>query len=73
VEVLIIHDSVFGNTEKVAQAMGDALRPQTEVDVLRVADAKLDRKARCERENSNERQTGPSRSPHLNRPLQSSR
>jgi flavodoxin len=39
-KVLIVYDSVFGNTEKVAQAMGDALRPQAEVDVLRVANVK---------------------------------
>jgi flavodoxin len=39
-KVLIVYDSYFGNTEKVAQAMGDALRPQAEVDVLRVADVK---------------------------------
>jgi flavodoxin len=36
-KVLIVYDSYFGNTEKVAQAIGDAFRPQAEVEVLRVA------------------------------------
>ncbi|MBC7234314.1 MAG: flavodoxin family protein [Chloroflexi bacterium] len=39
-KVLIIYDSVFGNTEQVARAMGEALRAQAEVDVLRVGDVK---------------------------------
>jgi flavodoxin I len=39
-KVLIVYDSYFGNTEQVAQAMGDALRPQADVDVLRVSEAK---------------------------------
>jgi flavodoxin len=38
-KVLIVYDSYFGNTEKVAQAMGDALRDVAEVEVHRVADA----------------------------------
>jgi flavodoxin len=37
---LVVYDSVFGNTEKVAQAMGDALGSQAEVQTLRVSDAK---------------------------------
>lgn len=39
-KVLIVYDSVFGNTEKVARAMGEALSEggQT-VQVLKVADA----------------------------------
>ncbi len=32
----IVYDSVFGNTEKIAQAIGDALGSQEEVEVLRV-------------------------------------
>jgi flavodoxin len=39
-KALIIYDSVFGNTEQVAQAMGEALRAQGNADVLRVGDAK---------------------------------
>lgn len=35
-KVLVVYDSVFGNTEKVAQAIGDALGAQT----LRVGDVK---------------------------------
>lgn len=39
-KTLIIYDSVFGNTEQVAQAMGEALAPQGDVHVLRVGDVK---------------------------------
>jgi flavodoxin len=39
-KVLIVYDSYFGNTEQIAHAIGDALRPQAEVDVLRVGDVK---------------------------------
>jgi len=35
---LIIYDSVFGNTEKVARAIGAALSPQEDVSVLRVTE-----------------------------------
>jgi flavodoxin len=41
-KVLIVYDSYFGNTEQIAQAIGDALRPQADVDVLRVGDVKLE-------------------------------
>ena len=37
-KTLVIYDSAFGNTEKVAQAMGEALASQTEVEVVRVTD-----------------------------------
>ena len=37
-KVTVIYDSVFGNTEKVAQAMGEALGPRAEVSVLKVGD-----------------------------------
>jgi len=39
-KVLIIYDSFFGNTERVAQAMGDALGSQQDVTVLRVGDVR---------------------------------
>jgi flavodoxin I len=35
-KVLVVYDSVFGNTEQVAQAMGQALAPHGEVETLRV-------------------------------------
>ena len=37
-KTLVVYDSVFGNTEKVAQAIGAALGFPEEVDVLRVGD-----------------------------------
>ena len=37
-KVLIAYDSVFGNTEKVAQAMGEALAAHGEVEVRRVGE-----------------------------------
>ena len=37
-KALVVYDSVFGNTEQIAQAMGDALRPRMEVEVRRVGD-----------------------------------
>ncbi len=39
-KVLIIYDSVFGNTEKIAQAIGNALGPQKDVEILRVSNVK---------------------------------
>jgi flavodoxin I len=38
--ILIIYDSVFGNTEKIAQAIGAALRSQEKIETLRVNDVK---------------------------------
>jgi len=38
---LIAYDSNFGNTEKVAGAIGEAVTPLGEVKVLRVSKAKL--------------------------------
>jgi len=38
VKALVIYDSVFGNTEKVAQAIGEALEGPAEVSVLKVGD-----------------------------------
>ncbi len=37
-KALVIYDSVFGNTEQVAQTMGEALSAQTEVTTSRVTD-----------------------------------
>jgi flavodoxin I len=39
-KALVIYDSVFGNTEKVAQAIGAALGSPEEVEVIRIADAR---------------------------------
>ena len=39
-KVLTIHDSYFGNTEKIAQAIGNALNAQWDVEVLRVGEVK---------------------------------
>jgi len=38
----VVYDSVYGNTEKIAQAIGNALGSQAEVAVLRVSDANPD-------------------------------
>lgn len=37
-KALVVYDSVFGNTEKVAQAMGEALSAHAEVATRRVGD-----------------------------------
>jgi flavodoxin len=39
-KVLVVYDSFFGNTEKVASAIGGALQPQHEVTVVRVGEVK---------------------------------
>ena len=39
-KVLIIYDSSFGNTEQIAQAIGNALGSQEDVEVLRVGNVK---------------------------------
>jgi len=39
-KVLIVYDSVFGNTEQIAQAIGNGLGSQTDVTLLRVSDVK---------------------------------
>lgn len=39
---LVIYDSVFGNTEKIAAAIGDALRAAEAVSVLKVDQASVD-------------------------------
>jgi flavodoxin len=38
--ILIIYDSVFGNTEKIAQAIGAALGPQENVKTVQVSNVK---------------------------------
>jgi flavodoxin len=38
-KILIIYDSVFGNTEQVARAMGDALKSRGELGVYRISTA----------------------------------
>lgn len=39
-KALIIYDSVFGNTEKIAQAMGASIGDKVEVEIFRVGDLK---------------------------------
>jgi flavodoxin I len=38
-KALIIYDSVYGNTEKIARAIAEAITPSGEVKVLRVGEA----------------------------------
>jgi flavodoxin I len=47
-KVLVIYDSVFGNTEKIAQAIGAALVPLGNVGVIRVGDVKPEQLAAVE-------------------------
>jgi flavodoxin len=44
-KALVIYDSVFGNTKKIAQAIGDALGSQVDVEIVRVSDVKPDQLA----------------------------
>jgi flavodoxin len=41
-KTLILYDSVYGNTEKIALAIGNALSPQEDVSVMKVGDVKAD-------------------------------
>ncbi|MBU0493784.1 MAG: flavodoxin family protein [Chloroflexi bacterium] len=41
-KALVVYDSFFGNTEKIAQAIGAALEPQMDVEVRRVGDVRPD-------------------------------
>ncbi len=41
-KVLVVYDSVYGNTEKIAQAIGAALGSHGDVKVVRVGEAKLE-------------------------------
>jgi flavodoxin I len=38
-KALIVYDSVYGNTEKIARAMAEAITPSGEVKVLRASEA----------------------------------
>jgi flavodoxin I len=40
VKALVVYDSVYGNTEKIAQEIGGALSSEADVRVVRVSDAK---------------------------------
>jgi flavodoxin I len=40
--VLIMYDSVFGNTEQIARAIGYALGSQKDVEIVRVSNVKLE-------------------------------
>ncbi|MHB1392496.1 MAG: flavodoxin family protein [Clostridia bacterium] len=42
-KTLIVYDSIFGNTEKIAKAIGDSLSTQQDVGVLKVSDIKPDK------------------------------
>ena len=41
-KALIVYDSVFGNTEKIAEAIGDSLAELTGTEVEKVSEAKLE-------------------------------
>jgi len=42
-KALVVYDSVFGNTEQIAQAIENALGPREDVEILRVNDVKPER------------------------------
>jgi flavodoxin len=44
-KAMVVYDSAYGNTEKVAQAIGQALGASAEVEVLRAGDVRPDRLA----------------------------
>ena len=39
-KALVVYDSIFGNTEQIAQAVGSAIGSPEEVEVLRVSDVR---------------------------------
>ena len=41
-KALVVYDSVFGNTEQIAQAIGNALGSQKDVEILGVGNVKLE-------------------------------
>ena len=41
-KALVIYDSVFGNTEQIAQVVGNALGSREDVNILRVSDVRTD-------------------------------
>ena len=47
-KALVVYDSVFGNTEQIAQAIGEALAAQAQVEVRRVSDVKPEELAAVE-------------------------
>ena len=42
-KVLIVYDSVFGNTEQIAQAISDSLGSKENVETLRVNDVRIEK------------------------------
>jgi flavodoxin I len=38
-KALVVYDSVYGNTEKIAKAIGEAIAPSGEVKLVRVGEA----------------------------------
>jgi flavodoxin I len=40
-KTMIVYDSLYGNTEKIAQIVGNTIRKQGEVEVIRVGNMKL--------------------------------
>ena len=45
-KALVVYDSLYGNTEKIAQAIAGVLKSQAEVSILRVGDVKPQHLAR---------------------------
>ena len=41
-KALVVYDSIFGNTERIAQAMGNAFSSQVDVEVLRVTQVNVE-------------------------------
>lgn len=39
-KAMVVYDSIFGNTEQIAQAIGNALGSPKDVEILRVGDVK---------------------------------
>ena len=46
-KALVVYDSLYGNTEKIAQAIAGALESQAEVGIMRVGDVKLQQLGDC--------------------------
>ena len=53
-KAMVIYDSAFGNTEKVAQAIGQALSPANEVQVVRASEARPEQTAGLDLNNPSE-------------------
>jgi flavodoxin I len=47
-KIMVLYDSVFGNTEKIAQAIGSGLGEAAEVEICRVGGAAPERAAQME-------------------------